>query len=169
MRTSVLIALSLCSACEAPVQNSAANQDKSAIVGAPSKDQSEDERIEALKAGAARTRDEALAQVAAEKAGIRQEPEQGLHKWTVNSTFMACPRASDWYGVVDAGEAGDMTVNLPPRCYKISPGTKILAKDHGLRETQKYKRAEFEKGQVDGGAVFWTDELDRVTLSRLPG
>lgn len=88
-------------------------------------------------------------------------------KWIVKIAVTGCPAASDWFEMQDAVAAGDFSVNLPSRCFRISPGTIVLAPPEGSRQAVTRKGHSFERGRLESGLEFWTDEMDKLSLEEL--
>lgn len=120
-------------------------------------------RSEALRAGSERS---AKARVANQRGAGADAPESS--QWIVNMPFSACPVASDWFGMQDAVEAGDFAVELPSTCFKVLPGTLVVALPEDVRPARSYKGRDYEMGQFENGQAFYTDSMDGVTMSPAP-
>lgn len=99
----------------------------------------------------------------AERDRIDPAPHTG--RYIVNFQFSGCPAASDWFAMQDAVAHGDLSVDLPPRCRKLQPGTRVRAAPKGQRETISHNGHDYERGEFEDGTPFWTDGMDRMTVS----
>ena len=115
-------------------------------------------RLDRVKEGAAR----AIANSdAPQPSGAKEQ------RWIVNLEMTGCPVASDWFAVQDAVRAGRWDVDVPRQCFKIPPGTVVLTRPEGNREQSTHNGHDYEKARLEGGRVFWTDELDSLSISPL--
>ena len=115
-------------------------------------------RLESIQEGAER----ALA-----NSDRPQPTGSGDRRWITNLEMTGCPEASDWFAMQDVVQAGRWGVAPPDRCIKIQPGTVILTPPEGSREQQSHNGHAYEKGTLENGTEFWTDELDSLSLSPL--
>lgn len=116
------------------------------------------ERISRLQEGAER---------ALENKSKPQPTSPGERRWITNLFFTGCPEASDWFDAQDAVEAGRWDFELPSRCFDIPVGTTVLAQPQGHREVVTRMGHDYQKARLEDGRVFWTDQLDELSLSPL--
>ncbi|RVQ68950.1 hypothetical protein EKN06_01650 [Croceicoccus ponticola] len=121
------------------------------------KNAQKDERVGRLREGAAR---------AANNRTLKQPTGSRSVRWITNTYLAGCPVASDWFEMQEAVERGNMSIDHPDRCIVMQPGTVIIAPPEGKRETITHKGHEYEKASLQDGRVFWTDEMDDVSLTR---
>ena len=116
------------------------------------------ERVEKIKAGAARV-----------MANHRMQQPSGSKAigWITNMFMTGCPEASDWFEMQDAVRRFDMSVDLPPRCFKIQPGTIVITQPKGNRLNISHNGHAYERGVLENGQAFWTDEMDHRSLTPL--
>lgn len=88
-------------------------------------------------------------------------------RWIVNLQLTGCPAASDWFAVQDAVRAGRWDVELPSRCFSVPPGSVIVTPPEGKREQAEHNGHSYQKARLEAGRVFWTDELDSLSISPL--
>jgi hypothetical protein len=127
-------------------------------------------RVERIKEGGDRSyRDmkDRIARKKARGASVANDPSTTPHRWRVNLTFSACPSASDWFPLADALKRGDLSVDLSPSCRKLQPGEIVNAPSQGSRETITHDGHDYERIELAGGRVMWTDSLDEITASDL--
>lgn len=127
-------------------------------------------RVEQIKAGGERSYQDLKDRIARQKAGgapVKSDPSSAHHRWIVNHTFSACPSASDWFPLADALDRGDLSVDLPSRCRKLRPGEIVHAPSQGNREAVTRDGHSYERIELAGGRIMWTDSLDEITASDL--
>ena len=116
-------------------------------------------RIEQIEAGAER-----IARIDPSNSDPRSSGNEET-EWVANLTFSGCPEASDWFDMQQRVRAGDYSAELPSRCFRISPGDRIVAKGHSQRETVNHNGHTYEQARTNDGRVFWSDSLDEISLS----
>lgn len=123
-----------------------------------------EQRVEAIEAGARRGQEDFQERIAG------QEPSptgsKADVKYVLNAFISVCPKAEDWFRMQEAVMTGDTSVNLPTQCEQLGPGTLVIAPEEGQRETVTHDGHEYEKGRLADGRAFWTDEMDKIVLSR---
>ncbi len=127
-------------------------------------------RVERIKEGGDRSYRDMKDRIAREKAGgasVTNDRSTTPHQWRVNLTFSACPSASDWFPLADALKRGDVSVDLSSSCRKLQPGEIVRAPSQGSRETITHDGHDYERIELVGGRVMWTDSLDEITASDL--